>query len=420
MDNLVLNANDILKEYGGASKNMLENILSAYEHHDNEIHTLKHSPYYSVDKLPKYLCIKNGNFTILSINVDGLLSKIDELSSLIELLYQQNIVFDVICIQESHLDNSYKADTACIQLNGYDCKPQGKTCGQKGGLVTYVKSNFESEYYIIPGENNVSDIWEGLYVEVKDPDSNFRIIICNIYKPPRNNNDNRNIDRFIKELIPKLRKIDSLGCDVAVPGDFNINLLKLHEKLKFQELFDDLTNLSLFPKITLPTRIGKQSSTLIDNIYCKLTHRTANTKSGIIFSDISDHFPCFVSLNLNTKPRAPPKMVKQKFSTPNAVQNFRDQLIQHDFTKDFDHSSDSNPSTNYDKFISKVIEIKNEFIPTKFVKFNKHRHKKEDWITSGIIKSITYRDKLRLKKTKTNINSPEYRLLIKISKHTIN
>ena len=147
MDNTVLSAKDILKEYGGVDKNMLENILSAYEHHDTEIHTLKHSPYYSVDNLPNYLCIKNGNFTLLSINVDGLLSKIDELSALIELLHQQNIVFDVICIQESHLDNTYKHDTACIQLNGYDCKPQGKTCGRKGGLVTYVKSNYESEYY---------------------------------------------------------------------------------------------------------------------------------------------------------------------------------------------------------------------------------------------------------------------------------
>ena len=408
MDNTILSAKDILKEYGGVNKNMLENIISAYEHQDNEINTLKHSPYYSANNLPKYLCIKNGNFTILSINVDGLLSKINELSALIELLHQQNIVFDVICIQESHLDNSYKHDTACIQLNGYDCKPQGKTCGQKGGLVTYVNNRYESEYYTIPGENNISDIWEGLYVQVKDPDSNFHIMICNIYKPPRNNNNNNNIDRFTKELIPKLRKIDSIGCDVAVPGDFNINLLQLHEKLKFQALFDDLTNLSLFPKITLPTRIGKQSSTLIDNIYCKLTHQTANTRAGILFSDISDHFPCFVSLDLNIKPKAPPKMVKQKFSTPNVVQKFRDELIKHDFTKDFDHSADSDPSANYDAFISKVIKIKNDFIPTKIVKFNKHRHKKEDWITSGIIKSITFRDKLRLKKTKTNIHSPEY------------
>ena len=117
MDNVVLSAKDILKEYGGVNKNMLENILSAYDHHDNEINTLKHSPYYSVDNLPKYLCIKNGNFTLLSININGLLSKIDELSAMIELLSQQNIYFDVICIQESHLDNTFQNDTACIQLN---------------------------------------------------------------------------------------------------------------------------------------------------------------------------------------------------------------------------------------------------------------------------------------------------------------
>ena len=44
MDNTILSAKDILKEYGGVNKNMLENIISAYEHQDNETNTLKHSP----------------------------------------------------------------------------------------------------------------------------------------------------------------------------------------------------------------------------------------------------------------------------------------------------------------------------------------------------------------------------------------
>ena len=33
-------------------------------------------------------------------------------------------------------------------------------------------------------------------------------------------------------------------------------------------------------------------------------------------------------------------------------------------------------------------------MPFTRVKFDKHRHKKEKWITTGIIKSIKYRDKL--------------------------
>ena len=45
------------------------------------------------------------------------------------------------------------------------------------------------------------------------------------------------------------------------------------------------------------------------------------------------------------------------------------------------------------------------------VKFNKHKHKNNKWITFGIIKSIKYRDHLHIKVKKTNQNSPDYAIL---------
>ena len=409
MDNSRLDVNEILKEYGGTDRNMLENVINAYESNENEIEVLNHSPYYSVDNLPKYLCFKKNNFTILSINVDGLLAKIDELTLILEVLKKQNIMFDAICIQESHLDDSYKSDTACIQLEGYDCIPQGKTCGQKGGLVTYIKDEFDSIKYNLDG---ISNIWEGLFVEVKHTDANFHLYLCNIYKPPRNNNNNQNIEHFKSELVPRLKVLSGSdkNAEIAVAGDFNISLLELNERLKFQELFDDMTNLSLFPKITLPTRIGSQSSTLIDNIYCKLTHRTIPAKAGIIFSELSDHFPCFVSIELKKDKDKPPKLIKQKFSSPDAMTNFKNELFNHDFSQDFPQNIDSDPNANYELFLTKFLEIKNRHIPIKMVKFNKHKHKKSKWITYGILNSITQRDNLNLELKKTNRNSPDYQI----------
>ena len=37
---------------------------------------------------------------------------------------------------------------------------------------------------------------------------------------------------------------------------------------------------------------------------------------------------------------------------------------------------------------------KNIHIQTKVVKFHKYRHKKSNWITKGLLRSIKYRDKL--------------------------
>ena len=412
MDNNVLSASDILREYGGVDKNMLKNLLDAYEHDANELDIIQNSLYYSINNLPKTIRTDDGNFTILCLNTDGLLSKIEELRVLVAIFGYQGIYVDVICIQESHLDDTYDSKSALIQINGYDCIPQGKHCGNKGGLVTYVRDRHDSEKLQLATEK--SDIWEGLYVEVKTTEG-FRIIVSNIYKPPRRYID---IDRFTKESRPILDKIKKESCDAVFAGDFNINLLQLNEKLKYQEFFDQMTSYSFYPKITLPTRIGKRSSTLIDNIFCRLTQNTTMSNSGIVYSSISDHFPYFMSFKpkvTKKKEKQAPKFVKKKMSSPEAIEKLKQDLLKHDFSKDLPSllgTNDIDPNKNYDIFIEKVLHYKNIHLPEKLVKFNKHRHKQEKWITEGIIKSIKYRDNLHLQVTRSDPDSPEYPMLV--------
>ena len=52
--------------------------------------------------------------------------------------------------------------------------------------------------------------------------------------------------------------------------DHNFDLLKSSEHQKTQYFFDTLLNKELFPTITRPTRITKQSATLIDNIFVSI------------------------------------------------------------------------------------------------------------------------------------------------------
>ena len=68
-------------------------------------------------------------------------------------------------------------------------------------------------------------------------------------------------------------------------GDFNLNLLNYNklETLLFLEII--FTN-NFFPQATLPTRVAKNSVTLIDNIL--INQEEAKTTS------ITDHFPKFL------------------------------------------------------------------------------------------------------------------------------
>ena len=54
---------------------------------------------------------------------------------------------------------------------------------------------------------------------------------------------------------------------------------------------------------------------------------------------------------------------------------------------------DSDPNNNYDIIHNILKSATKQHLAPKIVKFNK-RHQKSQWITQGIVKFISYRDKL--------------------------
>ena len=69
----------------------------------------------------------------------------------------------------------------------------------------------------------------------------------------------------------------------------------------------------------------------------------------------------------------------------------------------FDKDPNCDPNVNYEIFESKITELINKHIPQRKLKYNKYKYKKSNWITTRILKSIKYRDKLykSMKKTPT-------------------
>lgn len=55
-----------------------------------------------------------------------------------------------------------------------------------------------------------------------------------------------------------------------------------------------------------------------------------------------------------------------------------------------------------------MTAIITKHVEKKFVKFDKHKYPKSEWITAGIIRSIKYRDKLHLKRKRSRPESPEF------------
>ena len=191
-----------------------------------------------------------------------------------------------------------------------------------------------------------------------------------------------------------LCNLENQNSEVIICGDFNIDLLKVNNKKTTTDFYDMMTSSGFFPKITLPTRITYHSSTLIDNIFCKLSSRLINSRAGIVDTHISDHLPIFICIENLICKEGVHKYVKQINNNVNDQIKFKHALASQNILKHLEKNLDNDPNINYAKVEEILTRVKEETMPSKLVRFNKYKHKKSDWITNGILKSIKYKDNL--------------------------
>ena len=402
--------NDILQHIGGAEKSfthLIESDTQTYtdqSEQEQEPCIVQHSPYYDLDKVIPVLKNNKNGFTILSTNIQSIQSKINEFKIFIDRLKQHDCFFSAICIQETWLTEN--DCTSEFELDNYELITQGRHCTSKGGLIIYLHNNFKHT----PKLELKYDTWEGQFIHIKKNNHLTKpIILGNIYRRPLELLEN--YTQFINEISTHLSNLESGNTDVVIAGDYNINLLKINEKNIISDYFDMLTSHSFYPKITLPTRLTNNNGTLIDNFLCKLTESTLNTTSGIIIEKISDHQPYFTILNNTLTGNNPPHYVKISKSDKKSINHFHEAIATSECLQSLNTNLTQDPNINLSILQDTIQTAKNKYLPEKMVKFDKHKHKKSEWITQSLIKSVTFRDKLYKRLKKTNINNPLHQTL---------
>ena len=112
-----------------------------------------------------------------------------------------------------------------------------------------------------------------------------RIIVCCIHRAP--NTDMILLNEHINFIFSKSRTKTVYLC-----GDFNVDLLQYDKHADTNNFVDQLFSFGLHPLITRPTRITRDTKTLIYNIFT--TDLWSHKQSGLIINDISDHLPIYV------------------------------------------------------------------------------------------------------------------------------
>ena len=233
------------------------------------------------------------------------------------------------------------------------------------------------------------------------------VTLCNIYRPPKENDSNHIIEQFISEFEIILNDLNKSKSLAIVCGDFNINLLQLGVKDTVNDYFDMLSLNGLRPCITYPSRIGRNSATLIDNIFTSFMSPTV-AFTGIIATEMSDHFPCVTALQLDLPECNSYKNIYKRNFCDSSIKNVFDELNSNNILGSIDTGINGDPDTNYNILHNVIASAIENHMPLKKIRLNKHKHKKSSWITAGIINSIKYRDKLYRSLKQSDQNSNQY------------
>ena len=359
---------------------------------DDEIHVIRHSPYYSEDQFKNLLITKSG-LCILDLNIANIFAKFDLFQSFIERVNISNPI-SAICLNECWIKET--SDMSGLNIPNYKMFYQrGNRMGHGHcGLVIYVHHQFKCKEIFVDQEHTD---WDFMCVEMSHckPHSK-KYILSNIYRLPGLIVDDFKI--FQDEFSSYLTAINNLKRSSFICGDLNINLLQISTNNHYNSFFDRVLAKGFFPKITLPTRLSDASNytcnTLIDNILTNDITDPHKSKSGILINDISDHKMIFTYYENNTYIEKTNKFIEIEMKDELSIQHFVDELnalhIYDKLTTNFNNGMQE----NYALFSSLLKYAKEKHLPKKLVKYNKKKHKKSNWMTNGILRSINIKDKL--------------------------
>jgi hypothetical protein len=395
---MFLNPNDI----DALNANVGLDFFTAYNNDflDPEIND---DPYFGIEIISKFHdfeSLSNSEFVTsspiyVSVNIQSLQSKYEQFVLEILELEKSNIQIDVIAIQEIW-DLKHPE---LFPLPGYKQLIFKQRRGMRGGGVGfYVKNHINTEVLEVlsPFENKII---EALTIRATYPDKKSVLLSC-IYRSNGiipNVTSQQQIDRFMAKFDELLAEIQALNLESYIFIDSNIDLLSLRHPNAANYL-NLIIEKSFLQGTIKATRMQNNSKSLIDHI---LFNKHCNKFcTGTLISDISDHFFTFIVPpdRLKNPSFVHKSVLERNFSAQN-LNNFKLDLAGADWT----HVLNSREVDDaYDKFWNIYTEYHNTNFPLIRKRFNKNYHRRQNFMTAGLLVSRTSKNNLH----KTAITYP--------------
>ena len=324
---------------------------------------------------------KNKSLSLFHINACSLNKNFDDLQ---HLLSSTEKVFDIIAVSETRIT---KQVSLLINLNlnhySFEFTP---TEASAGGTLLYIANHLS---YKCRNDLNIykKNELESTFIEIVNPKKS-NIIVGVIYRHPSMDLADFN-SSYLNKLLENISKEQK---SMFLLGDFNVNLLNYNEHNQTNEFLDSLASNSFIPFFLQPTRITSHSNTLIDNIFSNVIE--PDIISGNLTATISDHLPQFAIIpnifgNISGNKYNIYERDWSKFDRENFILDYFS-VDWEDLLK-IDKLNTDNSTKTYLDAINMLLDT---YAPLKRINKYKLKFKSTPWITLGLQKSISVKNKL--------------------------
>ena len=336
------------------------------------------SKYYDIDELQNLKLTNNSNsFSLFYINACSLSKNFDDLE---HVLSCTNKIFDIIAITETRITENVSI-TNNLSIKNYSIKftpTESSACGTLLYIVNHLSYKPCQDLNIYK-KNEL----ESTFIEIMNLKKSN--IVGTIYKHPSMDLTDFN-SNYLHNLLEKISKELK---SVFLLGDFNINLLNCNVHNPTNEFLDSLASNSFLFYILQPIRITSHSKTLINNIFTNIT--LPDSRSGNLTATISDHLPQFLIVpNIFSNPPSNKSNIYER-DWSNFEQDYFDYFSIH--WNEMLKIEKQNINYSTEMFLNKINELLGNFAPFKKISKYKLKFKSKPWITPGLQKSISVKNK---------------------------
>lgn len=353
--------------------------------------------YYLVDNFNMKLQNING-FSIIHFNARSLKANMNKITLH---LMKLNHVFDIITIADNSLSEE---DCLSFNIKNYEVKHIVRPSNKNGGVSIFVRNHLNFDI-IEDMSYSCENVMDCLALKVK-LNNNRNIYVSCIYRQC-----GADLKIFNDHFNNYLHSLNSKNKIYYITGDFNIDLRKASSNSDTTEFVNLMYSYGFIPLIYKPTRITRNTNTIIDNIFTNDLENCSKMYNGLCITDVTDHLPIFTICE-KVHSEKNKKMYKNiRITKDSNIDALRNDLLHFDWN---DIYNLNNVNEMYEQFLNSFNYMYNKHCPIKQIICKSDTMHVKPWFTNGlrnacIKKNLLYKHFLVTRRSDDEIHYKTYK-----------